>query len=122
MRSARSKGKKDPTYLEWIRSLPCTVCLLDAVVARTSSRGYGFCGTTAQSSPTEAAHTGPRGLSAKSDDRTAIPLCGHEHHREGKQSHHKLGKKFFEHHHIDRDALVAELNKQYDSIQQRRTA
>lgn len=75
-----------------------------------------------QLSPTEAAHTGPRGLSAKSDDRTAIPLCGHEHHREGKQSHHKLGKKFFEHHHIDRDALVAELNKQYDSIQQRRTA
>lgn len=117
MRSRKGKGKKDPAYLEWIRTLPCAICILPW---RFTQSGCSYSNT--QKSPTEAAHTGPRGLSNKSDDRSAIPLCGELHHREGKESHHKLGKKFFEHHHIDCDALVAELNKQYDSTQTRRQA
>lgn len=119
MRSARSKGAKDPEYLDWIRSLPCVICV------RPTNRFYNYRLAKfedRQKSRTEAAHTGPRGLSQKADDRGAIPLCGDEHHREGKESHHKLGKKFFDHHGIDRDALVAELNRKYDSIQQKNVA
>jgi hypothetical protein len=83
----------------WIRSLPCCLCHVYELK---------------QKSRTEAAHTGPRGLSNKADDRGAIPLCGILHHREGPESHHKLGKRFFEHHRIDREVLVGELNRQYE--------
>jgi hypothetical protein len=64
-------------------------------------------------SRTEAAHVGVRGLGQKSSDRSAIPLCA-EHHRLGRDSHHRLGKRFWEHHGLDRDALIAELNRRYE--------
>jgi len=55
----------------------------------------------------EAAHTGPRGLSQKSSDLCAIPLCA-RHHRTGKDSYHKLGhRKFSEVHHLDLARLSA---------------
>jgi hypothetical protein len=46
-----------PAYLQWIRTLPCSVCRTTRAV--------------------EAAHTGPHGLSQKSSDLCAIPCaCG----------------------------------------------
>lgn len=105
MRSARSNGIKDPEYLAWIRTLPCICCQLLARIGSSRLK---------QESHTEAAHTGPRGLSQKTDDRTAIPLCGVRHHREGKRSHHRMGRKFFDYWGLDRDVLVASLNKRYD--------
>ena len=99
MRSATKSGKgKDSKYLEWIRNLPCCICAL-----------YG----TKQAKPTEAAHVGDRGLSQKCPDREAIPLC-EWHHREGPHAQHKIGRKFFSLHAIDKWALIAELNKNYD--------
>lgn len=115
MRSARSKGKKDPAYLEWVRSLPCIICVGLDTLQRVLLFGFKY------SSRVESAHVGLRGLGQKCSDRDTIPLCA-EHHRTGEHAHHVLGKRFWAHHRIDRDALVAELNKQYDSIQQRRTA
>jgi len=84
------KPARHPGYLQWIRTLPCSVC-------RTTR-------------DVEAAHTGPRGLSQKSSDLCAIPLCA-RHHRTGKDSYHKLGpRKFSEVHHLDLAAMVARLS------------
>ena len=81
---------RNPGYLQWIRTLPCSVCRTRRAV--------------------EAAHTGPHGLSQKSSDLSAIPLCG-KHHRTGDDSYHKLGpRKFAEVHRLDLRAIVAGLS------------
>ena len=87
-----------PDYLAWIRTLDCVVC----------SR-------VADGSPAaEAAHTnalGPRGLSQKSSDFSAIPLCA-GHHRENPDSYHRLGEQqFMRVHQIDLTGLVRSLNQ-----------
>jgi len=84
------KPVRNPGYRQWIRSLPCCVCRTTRAV--------------------EVAHTGPRGLSQKSSDFAAIPLCA-RHHRIGKDSYHKLGpRKFAEVHHVNLLAIVARLS------------
>jgi hypothetical protein len=84
------KPVRNPGYLQWIRTLPCSVC-------RTTSG-------------VEAAHTGPHGLSQKSSDLSAIPLCG-KHHRTGDDSYHRLGpRRFAEVHQLNIRALVARLS------------
>ena len=77
-------------YLQWIRTLPCSVCRTRRAV--------------------EAAHTGPHGLSQKSSDLSAIPLCG-RHHRTGDDSYHKLGpRKFAEVHRLNIRMIAARLS------------
>lgn len=106
MRSAtRKKTGRDPDYLEFIRSLPCWLCEL------LMANGL----LDKQSSVTEAAHVGNRGLSQKCPDREAIPLCA-EHHREGHQAAHILGKNFWAHWGLVRDVLIEELNAVYESV------
>ena len=84
------KPVRHPGYLQWIRSLPCSVCRTTRAV--------------------EAAHTGPHGLSQKSSDLCAIPLCV-RHHRTGNDSYHKLGpRKFAEVHELNILAIVARLS------------
>jgi hypothetical protein len=84
------KPVRNPGYLRWIRSLPCSVC--------RTTRGV------------EAAHTGPHGLSQKSSDLSAIPLCP-THHRTGDDSYHRLGpRRFAEVHQVNIRALVARLS------------
>jgi hypothetical protein len=84
------KPPRNREYLVWIRTLPCAVC-------------GGTLGI-------EASHTGPPGLSQKSSDYSAIPLC-QKHHRTGSDSYHKLGpRKFSEVHSLDIRALVSRLN------------
>lgn len=84
------KPVRNPGYLRWIRTLPCSVC-------RTSRS-------------VEAAHTGPHGISQKSSDLSAIPLCA-KHHRTGDDSYHKLGpRKFAEVHQVNVQAIVARLS------------
>jgi hypothetical protein len=77
-------------YLRWIRTLPCAVC--------RAARGI------------EAAHSGPHGLSQKSSDLSAIPLCA-SHHGTGADSYHRLGpRKFCEVHQLNIPAIVARLS------------
>jgi hypothetical protein len=86
----RIKPVRNPGYLHWIRSIPCAVC--------RTRRGI------------EAAHTGPHGISQKSSDFSAIPLCA-RHHRTGEDSYHRLGpRRFREVHGLDIPALVARLS------------
>jgi hypothetical protein len=84
------KPVRNPGYLQWIRTLPCSVC-------RTTHQ-------------IEAAHTGPHGISQKSSDLSAIPLC-RKHHRTGDDSYHRLGpRRFAEVHHLSIRALVVRLS------------
>jgi hypothetical protein len=84
------KPVRNPGYLKWIRTLPCSVCR-----------------TTRQ---IEAAHTGPHGISQKSSDLSAIPLC-RRHHRTGNDSYHRLGpRRFAEVHHLSIRAIVVRLS------------
>ena len=84
------KPVREPEYPQWIRTLPCSVCRTTCAV--------------------EAAHTGPHGLSQKSSDLCAIPLCV-RHHRTGDDSYHKLGpRKFAEVHQVNILAIVARLS------------
>jgi hypothetical protein len=84
------KPFRNPGYLQWIRTLPCSVCRSTRTV--------------------EAAHTGPHGLSQKSSDLSAIPLCV-KHHRTGDDSYHKLGpRKFAAVHQVNIRAIVARLS------------
>jgi hypothetical protein len=84
------KPFRNPGYLQWIRTLPCSVCRTTRTV--------------------EAAHTGPHGLSQKSSDLSAIPLCV-RHHRTGDDSYHRLGpRKFAEVHQVNIRAIVTRLS------------
>lgn len=103
-RSARSKGLKDKAYLAFISRLACIVCASELM---RNLRSIG------QVSPTEVAHVGERGLSQKCSDRETLPLCMW-HHRIGPEAHHKLGKKFWDHHGLDKDVLIAEYNRKYE--------
>lgn len=108
--ATRNRVGKNPTYLAWIRTLPCVVCLM--VVAKSSwheIHAFMF-----QRTATEAAHVGERGLSQKCPDRETLPLC-RWHHTEGPESHHRLGKRFWTVWGLDRDALIAELNGRFKS-------
>ena len=102
-RPAKRKNA-DPEYVAWIHTLPCellseTACFLWADNEATRS--------------IEAHHAGDHGLGQRAPDRTCIPLCAW-HHRLGPESAHVLGKRFWEHHGIDRDTLVRELNERYE--------
>src|SRR5438270_12171018 len=82
---------RDRKYLAFIRSHPCCVCKSWIRV--------------------EAAHTGPRGMGQKSDDRQTIPLCS-KHHRDSKLSYHRMGRGSFERHYmLDIGSLVEQLNE-----------
>ena len=84
------KPPRNPRYLAWIRTQPCSEC--------GSTRGV------------EASHTGPHGIGQKSPDTSAIPLCA-KHHRTGNDSYHRLGpRKFSEKHQLDIPAIVRRLN------------
>lgn len=75
--------------------------------------GREYNGYTRHDCETEAAHMGPHGISQKAGDDTAIPLCGIAHHREGRESAHKLGRRFSEYHQLDIQEFQRELRAEY---------
>jgi hypothetical protein len=84
---------RDRKYLAWVRAQPCAVC---------GSWRY-----------IESAHTGPRGLSQKADDRQAIPLC-RGHHSRGNLSLHKLGPvRFARLYHLEVAQIIRELREMF---------
>ncbi len=108
-RPGKRRGSlKDRAYLAWLHELPCVVCILPWKLWLS-----GVVYSNVQTSATEAAHVGTRGLGQKCSDRETIPLCG-ACHRTGRDSQHVLGKKFFQHHGLDKDKIIAELNRLYD--------
>lgn len=108
MRSAKSKGIKDPEYLHFIHQINCIICEGGRIGVSVRFRAPAV----------EAHHAGERGLGQKADDRTAIPLC-RDHHLEGKDAVHKLGKKFWAHHGIDKQHLIKRLNDTFEHLKRR---
>ena len=64
--------KRCARYLRWIRTLGCVVC----------------------GKRSEAAHVGPHGLSIRTDDWRALPIC-HHHHQTARESLTALGHEKF---------------------------
>lgn len=106
----RADRKPNTGYLNFVRRLPCCVCILPWKLNKS-----GVAYSNVQKSITEAAHSGPHALGSKSDDRTALPLCA-LHHREGVDAYHRVGEKRFQQiHGISIAEIVAALNARYDS-------
>src|ERR1041385_6644521 len=89
----RTKPERNPVYLRWIRRQPCVIC----------GCTWGV----------EAAHTGPRGLSQRASDYSAVPLC-RRCHQTGPHSYHKHARQFFLLHGIEIDSLIHELRKTFE--------
>lgn len=98
----RKPGDTDTEYVAWVREQPCSVP--DCVPQKLKLL----------SGHTEAHHAGDHGLAQRPPDRTCIPLCIW-HHREGGDSAHVLGRRFWGAHGLERDALIAHLNARYDA-------
>ncbi len=99
IRKRRGKPRRgrviDRLYKAWIATLPCAVC---------------------GAWPVEVAHVGVRGLSQLCSDRETIPLC-HTHHQDAKLGvHGQLGKSWWDHFGIDRDALLIALQHAYELL------
>ena len=109
-RKTARRGRVRSTLCTWGRVL-IRWCAGDLQISLSSGDGHQT--FTVQITPTEAAHIGERGLGHKCSDRETIPLCA-EHHRTGPESHHVLGKSFWKHHGLNKDALVKELNRFYE--------
>lgn len=108
------KPLRDPEYKAWIRTLPCVVCALWEIPYHQDQmeaiREFPNWKAYYQTSDTEAAHSGPHGISQKAPDSSCLPLCA-EHHRTEVDSYHSLGPKFFAHHGLkEREILVAGYN------------
>src|SRR5579863_5736732 len=116
IKKRRSKPRRgrviDKAYKEWISNLPCLICYLKSFI-RWLNGEDGIRWDGEQRYRTEVAHIGIRGLSQKSNDRDTMPACAW-HHQEGPESLHKLGKKFWNHHGLDREKVIADLNIKYD--------
>jgi hypothetical protein len=84
----------DAAYRAFIRTLPCVCC---------GSRRY-----------IECAHVGSRGLGQKCSDYETLPLCP-AHHVQGPESHHALGKRFWVVWGLDRHALIARFNQEFEN-------
>lgn len=96
MRSKRTskyaRRKRYIDYMLWIKTNPCMCCGV--------KRGI------------EAAHCGDRAYGQKCDDRETLPLCK-EDHTEGKHSHHKDAKNFWEFWEINREEMFKKYQDEY---------
>lgn len=96
----KSPPEEDVPYLKFVRSHPCAVC------------GSWY--------RVESAHTGPRGLATRSNDRLAINLC-RRHHQTNSDSLHALGPiKFEERHRVSIREIQRDLNEEYNSLLKRK--
>lgn len=102
-KAPRHDPRRDPAYLQWVRTLPCIVCFAWKLP------------TNRQSGPVEAAHVGERGIGQKCPDTEALPLCV-QHHRTGKHAHHVLGKRFWSFWKLDRHEMIAGFNREYEAL------
>ncbi len=108
-KKARRGRVLNPAFLLFVREFGCYICYQRFTRdAQDHPRWYfGF-----QDTPTEAAHVGKRGLGQKCNDDETLPLCAW-HHRTGQQSAHVMGSKFWNHHMLDRDKLIAEMQRRF---------
>ena len=102
----------DPLYRDFVRCFGCVACTRGLLTGLCDALHGIDLNIPVQKSFTECAHVGRRGLSQKCSDRESLPLCA-LHHRFGVESHHRLGKRFWQAHRLNRAALILELNRLY---------
>jgi len=90
------RRKTDRKRLAWIHSFPCIV-------------------PNCEHLDIEADHVGARGYGVRCGDDETLPVCS-QHHRTGKDARHVLGRKFWDHHGIDRAALLSHYAQLYESF------
>lgn len=105
LQGPRKGPVRDEAYKAWIRTWPCAICSLGDN-SLNDKKAFGW---------TETAHVGIRGLWQRCSDHETIPLCCW-HHRAGPESHHVLGKKFWEHHGVERDKLISFYQNAYGLV------
>jgi hypothetical protein len=88
--------RRDKTRLAWIHTLGCIVPECPRL-------------------DIEADHVGARGYGQRCGDHETLPVCT-VHHRTGKDARHVLGRKFWEHHGIDRATLLVQHDELYQSF------
>jgi hypothetical protein len=103
----RRGSVKGPAYRAFVRSFGCIACFGELIPPDE----LGPLECMLQGSRTECAHVGARGLSQKASDYDSLPLCAIEHHRVGPESHHKLGKRFWGFHGLNRVELIHQLQE-----------
>lgn len=105
-RNGRAAMGQNPAYRAFVRTFGCVACY-----GCLQQQGEGEIGTIwkIQKSLTECAHVGRRGIGQKCPDCESLPLCAIEHHRVGPESHHRLGKRFWAFHGLDRVALIKQM-------------
>ncbi len=113
-RNADPRGKQ---FMEFVRMHPCVVCTRTCEECRgkvypTCCQGRGDCCGV----PVEFAHVGERGLGSKGSNMQGIPLCSRHGGRTSKDAIHVLGKKFWEHHGLDRNAIVSHLQAEFNRL------
>ncbi len=118
----RIKGvqpERSKAFLDFVRMHPCVCCQRKCreCVSRkypTGCIGRGECVGV----PVEAAHVGHtgKGMRVKCSDYETVPLCG-QHHRLGKDSHHKLTKpgEFERVHGINLKEIWTELRRVWEA-------
>lgn len=125
----KARTGDDPAYRDWLKKWPCYVCLREhfnnpqgfpfhEVIESPSMRLTWLTLLMKRSGQTQVAHVGQRGLRQKCKDREAMPLCAIHHLHQtaggGPESHHTLGKGFWEHHALERNTVIAILNRLYE--------
>jgi hypothetical protein len=118
-KSRKRQPGDDPAYCVFVRRFFCVVCASGQLVQNYRDFTYirdgdGYLAPILQNSPTECAHVGRRGLSQKCPDCESLPLCAIEHHRIGPESHHRLGKRFWGFHGLNRVKLITQLQALYE--------
>lgn len=91
MSTAYSRRQLYPHYKAYIAGQRCIVC-----------ECYGV----------EVAHVGDRGFGRKCSDLETLPICT-RHHQTGRDSAHVLGKRFYEHHGLDKQSLIEQYQAEY---------
>ena len=111
IKKPRKKQPGDnPAYRAFVRTFGCVVCCGGRFIAQCDAWDGLDLNGPFQKSLTECAHVGLRGVGRKCPDCESLPLCAIEHHRVGLESHHKLGKRFWGFHGLDRTFLIKQLN------------
>ena len=91
------KPVRDPKYLAFLRKLCCVVCGSFRLI--------------------EAAHFGAHGMSTKSSDHDALPLCL-KCHRIGAASYHELGaRRFIEVHNLNVALHQGQCRQAYEKLE-----
>lgn len=116
----KPRADANPEYLEWLRSWPCYVCFsrwckanhLPIAGVLPAARAVTVNWSLKQCGPTEAAHSGVRGLGQKCPDAEAIPL-GRKHHQEGPEAQHRVGLGWFDLVDLNRNEVFETLHALY---------